>query len=88
MISGVKGLWNYVIENGIAKYSEYLEIGYWILFFSIVSSLYVVLTDVLKMTFEKIDGYMIYDEKEPYILDSHLIDIFLSYTAHKKTQIN
>ena len=48
VISGVKGLWNYVIENGIAKYSEYLEIGYWILFFSIVSSLYVVLTDVLK----------------------------------------
>ncbi|WP_298092835.1 CpXC domain-containing protein [uncultured Catenibacterium sp.] len=46
------------------------------------------LTDVLKMTFEKIDGYMIYDEKEPYILDSQLIDIFLSYTAHKKTQIN
>ena len=40
------------------------------------------------MTFEKIDGYMIYDEKEPYILDSHLIDMFLSYTAHKKTQIN
>lgn len=46
------------------------------------------LTDVLKMTFEKIDGYMIYDEKEPYILDSHLIDLFLSYAAHKKTQIN
>ena len=46
------------------------------------------LTDVLKMTFEKIDGYMIYDEKEPYILDSHLIDLFLSYTAHKKNKIN
>lgn len=45
------------------------------------------LTDVLKMTFEKIDGYII-NENSLFILDSHFIDMFLSFARQKKTEIN
>lgn len=45
------------------------------------------LTDVLKMTFEKIDGYII-NENRLFILDSHFIDMFLSFARQKKTEIN
>ena len=45
------------------------------------------LTDVLKMTFEKIDGYII-NENKSFILDSKFIDMFLSYARQKKTEIN
>ncbi len=36
------------------------------------------LTDVLKMSFEKIDGYII-NENSLFILDSKFIDMFLSF---------
>ena len=45
------------------------------------------LTDILKMTFEKIDGYII-NENSLFILDSHFIDMFLSFARQKKTEIN
>ena len=45
------------------------------------------LTDVLKMTFDKIDGYII-NENRLFILDSHYIDMFLSFAKRKKTEIN
>ena len=45
------------------------------------------LTNVLKMTFEKIDGYII-NENSLFILDSHFIDMFLSFARQKKTEIN
>lgn len=45
------------------------------------------LTDVLKMSFEKIDGYII-NENSLFILDSKFIDMFLSFARQKKTEIN
>ena len=45
------------------------------------------LTDVLKMTFDKIDGYII-NENKLFILDSQYIDMFLSFAKRKKTEIN
>ena len=45
------------------------------------------LTDVLKMTFDKIDGYII-NENSLFILDSQYIDMFLSFAKRKKTEIN
>lgn len=46
------------------------------------------LSDVLKMTFEKIDGYILHDGKNCFMLDSQFIDMFVSYSKKKKTTIN
>lgn len=46
------------------------------------------LGDVLKMTFEKIDGYVLHDGKNCFMLDSQFIDMFVSYSKKKKTTIN
>lgn len=46
------------------------------------------LIDVLKMTFEKIDGYLVTYHGSRFVMDSQLIDMFISYAQKKKSEIN